>query len=150
MDIPGEYQESIGIERYKLDDKPEIEIVVPPGQEHRREATWVGLHNEISSGAYRRIIVLTAYGYETLGVSFKMHELARQSPKKDDFVEAYLHDRRDAELRILQELAPHILANRQKLWLMTVISKQDLLVDFPTRRSRILPERSLRIRSRED
>jgi hypothetical protein len=126
LDIPGEYQESIGIERYKLDDKPEIEIVVPPGQEHRREATWGGLHNEISSGKYRGVIILAAYGYETLGVSFKTHELARQFPKKDEFVEAYLHNRRLAELRILQELAPHIVANREKLWLLTVVSKQDL------------------------
>jgi ABC-type multidrug transport system ATPase subunit len=39
LESPGEYDESIGIERYTLADAPKVNIVVSPGQEIRRAAT---------------------------------------------------------------------------------------------------------------
>src|SRR5439155_19898988 len=38
-DLPGEYEESVGVETYVLKDSPRVEVVVPPGQRQRREAT---------------------------------------------------------------------------------------------------------------
>jgi hypothetical protein len=35
----GGYRESLNIEKFSLKDDPEIGIVVPPGQEHRRPST---------------------------------------------------------------------------------------------------------------
>src|SRR3954453_18723445 len=38
FDAPGEYDESLQIEKYTVPDSPDVEVVIPPGQEHRREA----------------------------------------------------------------------------------------------------------------
>ncbi len=128
FDSFGRYEESIGVERYSLSDEPGVEIVVPPGQERRREATWGGLHADIAAGKFRGIILLAAFGYHTLGeVSYKDHRLYRGD--KDEFLRAYLADRRAEELKLLRQLAPHVQANRGKLWLLTVVSKQDLWWD---------------------
>src|SRR4051794_32492446 len=40
FDVPGSYDESLDLETYALKDAPDVEIVVPPGQPHRRESTW--------------------------------------------------------------------------------------------------------------
>src|SRR4051812_14458132 len=60
FDLPGNYEESLNIERYSLKDPPEVEIVVPPGQQHRREATWSELQADIGAGKFRGIILLAA------------------------------------------------------------------------------------------
>ena len=39
---------------------------------------------------------------------------------------AYLEDRRVDELGILRQLGPHLLANRERLWMLSLVAKQDL------------------------
>lgn len=94
FDATGPYEESIGIGHYSLKDAPGVEIVVPPGQQRRREATWSELHAEIAAGKYRGIILLGSHGFQSLGnISFKDHHLYGGS--KDRFLASYLEDRRD-------------------------------------------------------
>lgn len=89
LDSFGEYAESLDIERYSLKEDSEIEVVVPPGQEHRRETSWADLHADIGTGKFRGIILLAAHGYHNLGrVSYKNHRLYRGD--KDDFLASYL------------------------------------------------------------
>ncbi len=124
-DAPGAYEESVAIERYALTDAPEIEVVVPPGQEHRREASWADLHADLSAGKFRGVILLAAYGYHTLGqIRYRDHRLYEGN--KGRFLQRYLADRRDQELTVLRQLAPHLKANRKKLWLLSLVAKQDL------------------------
>jgi hypothetical protein len=121
VDPPGQYDESIEIEHYTLKGKPPVGIVVPPGQEHRREATWSELFAELAAGKFRGIVLLGAYGYHTLGqISYKHHRLFRG--KREQF----LADRRQEELQVLQQLGPHLRINSGKLWFLTVVTKQDL------------------------
>ncbi len=76
LEIPGAYEESLGLERFRLEDNPKVELVVPPGQRHRRDATWSELERSISAGGYRGIIVTGSYGYHSLGeISYKHHRL---------------------------------------------------------------------------
>lgn len=125
LDSPGRYEESLGIERYTLTDDPKVEIVVPPGQRHRREATWADLHADVAAGKFRGIILAAAYGYHSLGAtSYKNHRLYTNG--KDAFLTAYLEEGRADEAAILRQLVPHLKAHRGKMWLLTVVAKEDL------------------------
>ncbi|MBX9580338.1 MAG: hypothetical protein K2X87_08530 [Gemmataceae bacterium] len=129
---PGEYDESLDTEGFVLepegDDGTGVRLVIPPGQEHKRAATWNDLYADIAGGKFRGVIVLNAYGYHSLGkISYKQHKLHTRG--KNVFLEAFLGDRRVEELRVLRQLAPHLAANRQKMWLLTLVTKQDLWWD---------------------
>jgi hypothetical protein len=43
-----------------------------------------------------------------------------------EFLEAYLNYNRDGENKALQELVPHLKAAKGKLWMITLVTKQDL------------------------
>jgi hypothetical protein len=125
--IPGPYDESYRVERYSLEGPPTAEIVVPPGQEHRREANWDELFVELKAGKFRGIIFLVAYGYHTLGlIRYKDHELYKRLKKKRSFLDAYLEAQRSEELDILRQLSSHITQCQEKLWFLTLVGKEDL------------------------
>jgi hypothetical protein len=46
-----------------------------------------------------------------------------------EFLGRYLPDRRADELRVLRQLVPHLLACSQKVWLLSVVAKEDLWGD---------------------
>jgi hypothetical protein len=125
FDALGEYEESLGIESYSLVDDPGVEFVVAPGQQLRREATWPDLHAGIVAGKFRGIILLAPYGYHSLGeISVKQHKLYEGNQSR--FLQAYLADRRDQELAVLRELMPHIKTSHHRMWLLTLVGKEDL------------------------
>jgi hypothetical protein len=124
LDPPGQYKESVGIEHYSLPDSPGVEVVVPPGQKHRRAATWSELLKTIGQGKYRGIILMSAYGYHAMSTGYKEHEL--YGGDKEKFVEAFIADRRAEEIAILKELTGVLKTNPGKMWLLSVIAKQDL------------------------
>jgi hypothetical protein len=121
------YKESPDIEQYKVKRKggDEIEIVVLPGQSHRRETTWPEFLKKISSGEIRGIIFLTSYGYHSIG-DIKISALKQWPGRKDRFLKAYLKDRISEELKVIAELLPAIKSSEKKVWLLTVTTKQDL------------------------
>ncbi len=121
---PSGYEESLNVEHYELQDEPGVEVVVLPGQKHRRDESWADLNADIANGKFRGAILLAAYGYHSLGYSYKNHPLYKGN--KEEFLSAYLADRRREELAILNQLVPHLVSNRSKLWLMTLVGKQDL------------------------
>jgi len=107
LEIPGAYEESIGLERYTLEDDPTVELVVPPGQRHRRDATWVELERTISDGGYRGVILASSYGYHSLGeISYKHHRLYRGNDAA--FLSEFLGVCRTDEIGVLRRLAPHM------------------------------------------
>ena len=125
LDSPWDYRESWDIEHYTLADDPDVEIVVPPGQQYRNEATWPELMRQLSAGVYRGVIFTTCYGYHTPNtLSYRDHVLNARS--KDEFMAAYLPDRRADELRVLRTLLPHLAVVPKRTWLLTVVCKQDL------------------------
>lgn len=125
LDAWDKYDESIGIERFTLKDAPNVEIVVPPGQKHRREFAWSDIHAEISAGKYRGIILVSASGFHSPSErSYKDHRLFEG--KKDPFLRAFLKHNRDDELNVLRQLIPYLSANHKKLWFVSLVAKQDL------------------------
>lgn len=125
LDMPAEYDESLGIENFSLVDDPTVELVVPPGQKHRRDSTWHGVESALSAGEYHGIILVCSYGYHSLGeISYKHHRLYRGDDA--EFLRSYLNESREEEVRVLRRLSPHIKANNRKCWLVTLVTKQDL------------------------
>ena len=104
-------------------------MVVPPGQEHRRVRNWEELYSGLREGRFHGIIFLVAYGYHSLGqIRWKEHTLSKTLKRKKPgaFMKAYLERQRDEELNVLREILPHIKACKTKLWLMTIVGKEDL------------------------
>jgi hypothetical protein len=125
LDRPGEFKESINIERYKLGEEPETEVVVPPGQHHRRDVHWGDVCKDLGAGKYRGVIVTASGGYHTLGpISYKRHKLYQGD--KDDFLKAFLEQGKADEVAVLKRLAPYLAACPRKLWMLTLVAKQDL------------------------
>jgi len=130
LELPGKYEESISLEHFHLNDDKDVELVVAPGQIHRRDATWSDLEAALANGRFRGIILIGAYGYHALGgeVSYKEHRLYKGDDNR--FLLDFLADRRLEEQRVLERLLPHLrVANRNKLWMINLVTKQDLWWD---------------------
>ena len=132
LDEPWKYGESFGIERYKLKDDEKVQVVVPPGQTARRESTWTELLTNLVAGKYRGVILVSANGYHSIAPnSYKDHPL--YAGNKDAFMDALLTQSRAEEAVIVQRLVPHLMATNGKVWLLSVVAKEDLW--FPERAS---------------
>ncbi len=128
---PPAYNESVVVERYALkrEGGPEAMILVPPGQPHRRVANWEELYKGLCEGDFHGIIFLVAYGYHSVGQArWKELPLAKTLSRKTlpAFMKAYLERQREEEMNVLREMSSHIRACKTKLWLMTLVGKQDL------------------------
>jgi hypothetical protein len=122
MDIPGAYQESLGVESYALRDAPEVQLTVPPGQPHRRYY-WDPINAEVASGKYDGIILLNSYGYHSIG---EFDPLKGKGITKTEYLATYLENARRQEILVLEHLLPFLNANKRKAWLLHLVSKQDL------------------------
>jgi hypothetical protein len=125
VDATGRYEESASVERYRLTDDPAVELVVPPGQVHRRESTWREVESGLAAGRYSGLVYVVADGHHSLATPYRLHTLYTGGGR-ERFLEAYLTDRRTEELRILRRLRPFVTAHPGKLWMLTVVAKQDL------------------------
>jgi hypothetical protein len=126
-DSPWRYDEDVGVKRFRLRADPAAEIVVMPGQEHRRPASWAGVGKDLAKGAYHGVILVSANGYHSLsGISYKDHELHEPGMDKDVFLRKYLEAKRADEVGCLKHLLPFLKECPRKIWLVSAITKQDL------------------------
>jgi hypothetical protein len=124
----GEYQESIRVETYSLKDDPSVELVVPPGQRHRRDSTWSEIQTAIGAGEYHGIVLVNSFGYHSLGeISYKHHRL--YNGNDSEFMPAFVRENQKEELAIVKRLASHLKTNTRKCWLLSLVTKQDLWWD---------------------
>ncbi|REJ80020.1 MAG: hypothetical protein DWQ34_09140 [Planctomycetota bacterium] len=130
-DMPVQYDESMDVESYTLEppgDGGETEFVVLPGQQHRRADSWPELLRDVQDGRFRGAILFSAFGHHALGdVSYKDSALyAEHGRKKPAFLRAFLQKCRDDELRVLSDLATHLKLCSRPVWMLSVVTKQDL------------------------
>lgn len=82
----------------------------------------------LATGRCRRVprgALLNAYGHHTLATpSYTNHELYVGS--KSEFLTAYYADRRAEELGGLRQLVPHLENCPRRVWLLSLVTKQDL------------------------
>ncbi len=123
---PWEYGESYGVEQYEMADDPGVSVVVPPGQVQRRGGTWAEHEQAIASGKYRGVILVGAFGFESLpqGIGYKDHPLF--SGDVDTFRKNYLAHCREGELSVLQRIGPALKMSPKPIWLLCAVTKEDL------------------------
>ncbi len=132
LDPPAEYKESISTEEYELQGDPKTEILVLPGQSHRRDATWPELLADLAAGKFRGIILISAYGYHTIGEArYQDTIIYREKAKgkgkgKAGFLSAYIEDRCAEELAILRRVSEAIRPVAGRVWMLSLVTKQDL------------------------
>jgi hypothetical protein len=127
LDSPWQYDESLRVDRFRLKADPAAEIVVMPGQERRRRTTWTGVGQDLSKDTYHGVILVSAYGFHSLGESsYKSHNLYEPERDKDTFWRKYLEANRRDEIGCLQQLMPFMKECPRKLWLVSLVTKQDL------------------------
>jgi hypothetical protein len=121
----GKYKESVATDRFTLEDDPATEIVVPPGQEHRQDSTWPVLLNSLRTGAYRGVIFVGSFGLHSLTMpDYRLHPLYQGD--KEAFLDRVAKANRDDEARSFGQLVAAVACCPTKLWLLTVVTKQDL------------------------
>jgi energy-coupling factor transporter ATP-binding protein EcfA2 len=124
-DEPGKYDQSFQLEEYSLEDDPGVNLLVMPGQTLERNLLWDGIGKRVAAGEFRGIIIVASYGHNTLREgSYKHHPLGLGT--KDEFLTRYLEQQRVEEVRVLNQLVPYVRMTNQKLWLLTVVTKEDL------------------------
>jgi hypothetical protein len=125
LELPGQYLESFDPETVSIkDDTRNVGLVIAPGQEHRRDRSWGEIESDIAKGTYHGIILVSAYGYHALGLSYKNHKLYKGDV--DEFLSDYLAARREDEKAVLQRLEPFIKSCPDKCWVLSLVTKQDL------------------------
>lgn len=78
------------------------------------------------------MINVVSWGYESIGeTSYKETDLFRRDPgqSQEQFLAAYLAEQRGKELAVIAELAHHIKTAEKKIWMITMVTKQDLWWD---------------------
>lgn len=126
---PAAYIESIGIESYKLKGDFVCSLIVPPGQE-RRAYTWTDLYRGISDGSVGGVINVVAYGLHSFADrGYKETTYYQPRMTKGQFVQTYLDNRRERELEIIRGLKHRLLDAKKKVWMVTLVTKQDLWWD---------------------
>lgn len=126
LDIPGAYQESLGVESYTLRNVPRVEATVPPGQPHRRYY-WDDVKAKIVSGEFDGIILLSSFGFHSIG---EFYQLSPKGPSDPEFLGNYLARCQSDEIAVLDELMPFLSAAKNKCWLLHLVTKQDLWWDL--------------------
>lgn len=126
-DNPWEYRADTTSKVIDTHAKLNAEALILPGQKARREREWPKILEELSKGKFSGVIFVSANGYLTPpgGTVKKMMEQTRAATA----LEKYLEHEREAELELLRQIVPALKAFPKKLWLLSVVTKEDLWCD---------------------
>ena len=126
-DSKGDYIESISTETFKLSNDDKVQLIVLPGQAHRRVATWDSELSGVRLGKFRGVILVLAYGNHTIGdISLGNHRLYNANEGTDAFVQKYGKECLKLEIEVLKIVSEAINTCDKPIWLMTLVTKQDL------------------------
>ncbi|NOY41587.1 MAG: hypothetical protein GXP26_07120 [Planctomycetes bacterium] len=124
---PGNYVESLTVENYSLGDSTSVELLVPPGQKHRRDDTWGTLESNIAGGKCRGFILIVSYGYHSIGsFDLELHRLWQDGDDLESFLPRYLEEQRKDEIEVLKRISSSISLAQNKMWLLVLVTKEDL------------------------
>jgi hypothetical protein len=125
--VSGSYVESVSTEEFKLADEVAVQIVIPPGQAHRRKATWDQQLEEVAEGKFRGVILIHAYGHHAIGdISYENHRLFDPEKGLEMFLADYLEHCLKTEQQILKSVCDAVRKCAAPIWVLTLVTKQDL------------------------
>lgn len=131
------YQESIVVEEYELNN-PAASVVVPPGQKHRRDLLWADIESGLAAGKFSGVILVMCYGYHSIGEASipsligKPSFPAASADPHQEFLDQHLQRCLKDELKVVERIAPFIARSPERIWILTVVTKQDLWFDRDT------------------
>jgi energy-coupling factor transporter ATP-binding protein EcfA2 len=127
------YVESFAVERFGLGGTVTGRVLVAPGQ-RRREHAWDEMLGMIASGKVNGVVNVTAYGYHSLEglASYKEHRAFAAGMTRQQFLRLFLEFGREEEIKQLERLVPALVRSPEKLWFLTLVTKQDLWWDKRT------------------
>lgn len=101
--LPPDYRESLILEKYELPGDLVCTLIVPPGQEHRREeSSWTGVARALATDECAGLIHVVAWGHHAFGqLPYTRHKLYESGMSPAQFMEKYLPARRAEEVRLL-------------------------------------------------
>lgn len=121
------YQESISIEKLALQDDVVGQVLVAPGQRHRRKRTWDELYQDVASGKHVGIINVVSWGYHSFtNPTYRELSIYEAGMTSQQVMDTYLKQQQGIEMEIIRDLVPHLCAAKGKLWMVTLITKEDL------------------------
>jgi hypothetical protein len=127
-ELPRGYEESLQAETFALDGDLSCSLFVAPGQERREsEEPRERLNGVLSTGEGVGVINVVAYGYHHFAqLGYTRHKLYQAGMSPEQFMAAYVVERRDAEIKALERMKPFLVAARPNVWMVTLVTKQDL------------------------
>jgi hypothetical protein len=120
------YRETVGQEELSLPGEFPCLLLVPPGQRRRRPETWPALYRLLSGGKAKGVINVVSWGYHSTDFEYDRHIAYKVGISDSEYLDAYLASNRQGEITALNELAPHLEATEGKIWMITLVTKQDL------------------------
>jgi len=126
-DSPWDYDQSLVSERLTLQHHRTVEVLILPGQKQRRAREWPKVASAIAAGKYAGVIYFSTFGYHTPAeASLKM---LTGEKTKEAALERYLARTRQDELDVFKTVADPVRLSPKRLWLLSVVAKQDLWAD---------------------
>jgi energy-coupling factor transporter ATP-binding protein EcfA2 len=123
----GKYKQSINVERYALKGDLVCKLIVPPGQHRRALTTWPDLYRSLANGKSGGVINVVSWGHHSFAESsLEETKYFEAGMTKSDFLNKYLEATRQRELEIIRDLTPRLLDAKQRIWMITLVTKQDL------------------------
>lgn len=130
----GNYNLSLETEEKSLKGDYVSTLVIPGGQERRIITDWPEIYSMLAEGEINGVINVVSWGHHSF-TEFNYKEtkyyddIARNSGHditKEEFISAYLEIQRNNEIKITKELVPHLKVAKKNIWMVTVVTKQDL------------------------
>ena len=120
------YRESIESMEYSFAGSAPALFFVPPGQELRRPETWPDLYRMFAVGKARGVINVVSWGYHSSGAEYARHKAYDSGLTAAANLSVILDYNRKAEICALRNIIPHLQVARRKIWMITLVTKQDL------------------------
>ncbi len=128
------YDRSINIEEFKMPGDLVCTMYTAPGQERHQEeenasegSNWSKLYQRIARSKSVGIINVVSFGYHSIRtLDYTETNIYKEGMSQEEFLQLHLEKRKLKEVEALSEIVPHVSAAPGKVWMMTVVTKQDL------------------------
>lgn len=131
--VDSNYASDITVKTVSFTKDLSARLLVAPGQERYVEEVWPEIFQKMKKRRSLAVINLVAYGYHHFDLGgFEDFEIYEEGMSRDDFLAAYLADRRSVEIDGLRAIADGMQEVQSDVWMLTVVAKQDLWWDEKT------------------
>lgn len=130
LELNAPYAESWDLETLNLKGAVPGSIIVAPGQKPRVDRHWPELMKNIVGGKSFGLINVVANGLHSLELtSITEHSLFQNGQSVTVFMDVYTRERRKIELDLLKKLLGGLAGTDSRIWMVTLVNKQDLWWD---------------------